>query len=147
MIVLDDMTGYLHSLSRIKEFTYELIVNPPVAAADTSKAMIDLSAVSLIKDWFAYRRAADPGMITSATALIRNLRIKEKFNDSKFKGEIGYARFGKAIVEPCTLAFTVNTVSIVAESNTWNMEVYKADGKEMILGKKGELVYYFTNGH
>lgn len=146
-IVLDDMSGYLHNMSRVKQFAYEVSVSPPVAVEDTSKAMIDLSATSLIKDWFAYRRAAGPGVINSATALIRNLRIKGKTSDNNFKGEIEYARFGKAIIEPCKLIVTGNMLSIVADGNTWNIEVYKADGKEMILGKTGDLVYYFKNGN
>ena len=145
MIVLDDNVGYEHSLSRTNLFAYEVSMSAAVADPDTVVKKIDLTAASLIKDWFAYKRDANPGVVKSETPLIRNLRIQEKVTDNSYKGEIEYARFGKAIVQPCTLTFTGNQVSIVAEGNTWNIEIYKVDGKEMIMGKKGELVYYFKN--
>lgn len=147
MIVLDDQAGYQHSMSRKDIFAYEISASPPVAAPDTTAKKIDISAASLIKDWFAYKRNASPGFVKAETPLIRNLRIKEKQTDTIYKGEIEFARNGKAFVQPCTLSFNGNMLTIAAEGNTWNVEVYKVDGEEMILGKKGELVYYFKNSN
>jgi hypothetical protein len=147
MIVLDDNVGYQHSMVRTNLFAYEINMSAPVADPDTAQQKIDLTATSLINDWFAYKRGANPGFVKSETPLIRNLRIREKLAENNYKGEIEYARYGKANVEPCTLSFTGNRVTIVAGGNTWNIEVYKVDGQEMILGKKGELVYYFKHGN
>ena len=144
-IVLDDLTGYQHNLSRTDRFAYESTNNPPAAVADIADNKVDFSASSLIKNWFAYRRAADPGSVKSGTALLRNLRIQEKLSDNRYKGEVEFARDGEAYVQPCTLTFTGKMLSIDTQGSAWNLQVYKADGNEMILGKKGELVYYFKH--
>ena len=144
-IVLDDMMGYQHTLNRTNRFAYEVINHPPGPLLDIADNKVDLSSSLLIKNWFAYRRAANPGSVKPETPLIRNLRIKEKSSDNTYKGEVEFARNGIAYVQPCTLVFADKTVSIETEGATWNIRVYKADGKEMILGKKGELVYYFKN--
>lgn len=145
VIVLDDMMGYQHRLSRTNRFAYEAVNAPPAALPDIANNKVDLSASSLMKNWFAYRRAANPGFAKPETPLLRNLRIKEKTSENNFKGEVEFARNGKAYVQPCTLTFTDNMLSIDTQGSAWKVQVYKADGKEMILGKKGELVYYFTN--
>ncbi len=147
MLVLDDLGGFQHSFSKKSQFAYEAETVQPKPVGDTAKAIIDLSPASLIKNWFAYKRNAAPDFVKPATALIRNLKILEKQSENNFKGEIEFAQFGKALVQTCTLVFNNNRVSVFTEGNTWNMEVLKADGKEMILGKKDELVYYFQNGN
>jgi hypothetical protein len=147
MLVLDDLSGFQHSFSRKNLFAYEVKTVQPKPAVDTAKAIIDLSSASLIKDWFAYKREAAPGFVKPGTAVIRILKIQEKQSDNNFNGEIEFAQSGKALIQACTLVFTNNMVSVFTEGNTWNIEVFKADGKEMIMGKKGELVYYFQNGN
>ena len=146
-IVLDDLTGFLRKMTRKNLFAYEITMSSPVVVTDTLKAMIDLTPASLIKNWFAYKREAPPGFIRSATPMIRNLNITDKLSDNMYKAQIEFAKFGKAYVQPCTLTFTGNMVSIITEDNAWNIEVYKADGQEMIMGKTGELVYYLKNSN
>lgn len=146
-IVLDDLTGFQHLFSKTNLFNYEVLEPLPVAVVDTAGAIIDLSSMVLIKDWFAYKRDATPGFVTSSTPVIRNLRIQKKVSESSYSGVIEYALFGKANVEACRLNFKNSMLLLTAPGNTWNIDVYKSDGKEMILGKKGELVYYFKNGN
>jgi hypothetical protein len=145
MLVLDDLLGFQHHFSKKALFAYEMKTVPPEPVVDTAKAIIYLSSASLIKDWFAYKREATPGFVKPPTALIRKLKIQEKQSENNYKGEIEFEQSGKAFVQTCTLVFSNNNVSIFTEGNTWTIEVFKADGKEMILGKKGELLYYFQN--
>jgi len=145
VIVLDDMTGYQHTFIRTSRFAYKAGTTPPSAAPDIVNNTVDLTPSSLIKNWFAYRRAANPGFVKPETPLLRNLRIKEKTSDNNYKAEVEFARNGMAYVQPCTLVFSDKTLAIDTEGAKWNVQVYKADGKEMILGTKGELVYYFMN--
>ena len=144
-IMLDDLTGSLRKLARTRQFAYEVITAPPVAIVDTTKDIIDLTPASLLKNWFAYRRSAAPGFLKPETPLIRKLKITEKLNDNNYKAEIEFGQSGQAYVQPCTLSFNENNITIVTENNNWNLEIYKSDGQEMIMGKKGELVYYFKN--
>ena len=73
--------------------------------------------------------------------------IREKQGENYFTGEVEFAQHGKAFIQTCTLVFANNMVTISAVVNTWHLEVFKADGKEMILGKKDGLVYYFQNSN
>lgn len=145
VIVLDDMIGYLHSMSRVNSFSYEAGNNPTIVGAAIPDNKIDLSPSSIIKNWFAYRRSANPGFANAGTPLLRNLRIQEKISADSYKAEVEFSRNGIAYVQPCTLLFAGKKLTINTEGSNWNVEVYKADGQELILGKIGELVYYFKN--
>ena len=142
-MVLDDNMGYAHSFVRKDIFEYEKAAPPPPPPLDAEKYTIDIAFLKT--NWYAYRRGANPGFVKSETPLIKKLNITEKTSDNTYKGQVEYARYGKAIVEAFTLTLNDNKVTIVAEGNTWNMELYKCDAKELVIGKKGELVYYFNN--
>ncbi len=147
IIVLDDLGGFQHRFNKTDLFAYEVKQDPPKPVTDRATAIIDLSGASLIKNWFAYKREAIPGFIKPETFMITKLNIKEKQGENYFAGEIEFAQYGKALVQTCTLVFTNNMVTISAAANTWHLEIFKADGKEMILGNKDGLVYYFQNGN
>jgi hypothetical protein len=142
-MVLDDNLGFVHTFGRTNQFAYELAGPPPPPPLDAQKETIDLSFLKT--NWYAYRRGANPGFVKSETPVIKKLNITEKTGDNTYKGQIEYARYGKAIVETFTLILDNNNVTIAAEGNTWNMELYNCTAKELIMGKKGELVYYFNN--
>ena len=142
-ITLDDMDGFLHNFIRKDIFAYEIAATAAATPADEETAVIDISPAALHKNWFAYRRGSNPGFIKSETPLIRNLLIKEKTADDIYKGDIEFSIRGLAETKPCTLNFKGNNLTITSEDKTWIGEIYKSDGKELIFGKKGELVYYF----
>ncbi len=142
-LVLDDYYGNVRKLEKKDIFWYETEKPVPVAEPDTVKNIIDISPVSLNKNWFVYRRGANPGFIKPETPLIRDLLIKEKTGENVYSGEIEFSVKGQAVTQPCTLTFDNYSLVISAIANTWNAEIYKADGKELVFGKKGELVYYF----
>jgi hypothetical protein len=144
-IVLDDLMGYHHELTKTKRFFYEATASTNSVPPISIDGKIDLSPSSIINNWFAYRRGAKPGAIKSGEALIRYLRIKENTDGNNYKGEIEFARNGEAFVQPCKITVTERSIYISTEGATWNMELYKADGREITAGKKGELVYYFKN--
>jgi hypothetical protein len=147
-MVLDDLRGFQHNFSKKDTFGYEIKqVPPPKPVADTVKPIIDLSAASLIKNWFVYKTDAIPGFAKPETALIRKLKILGKQSENNFKGEIEFVQFGKGKLQACTLVFAGNMLSIFAEGNSWDLDVFKADGSEMILGRIDKLVYYFQNGN
>ena len=142
-ITLDDMDGFLHRFIRKDTFSYEMVSTPLAPTAEETNALIDISPSTLNKNWFAYRRGSNPGFIKPETPLIRNLLIKEKATDDSYKGDIEFSIRGVAETKSCTLNFKGYNLTITSEDKTWNGEIYKCDGKELVFGKKGELVYYF----
>lgn len=144
-IVLDDLMGYQHVLNKTNQFYFETKPPVPNPTPEVIEGTIDLSSASLMKNWFAYRRGANPGFVRSETPLLRNLRIKEAISNNTYKGEVEFAVRGESFVQPCTIAVNDRNISISTTGASWNMELYKANGQEIIAGKKGELVYYFKN--
>lgn len=144
-ISLDDNMGVIHVFERKAMFAYEMEGPPPPPPLADEKYTIDLAYLKT--DWYAYRRGANPGFVKSETPVIKKLNLTEKTGDNTYKGEVQYARYGKAIVEPCTLTVNDGKIVLEAAGNTWNMELYKCDAKELVMGKKGELVYYFNNNN
>lgn len=142
-MVLDDNMGYLHKFIRTDLFAYEKDAGPPPPPLPDEKETVDLSFLKT--SWYAYRRGANPGVVKPETPLIKKLDIKEKTGDNSYTGQVEYARYGKAIVEACTLTLQGGKCTITATGNTWDTELYKCTAKELIIGKKGELVYYFNN--
>jgi len=142
-IVLDDMDGFVHSFIRKDVFNYELATPSAAGVLDQEKVVIEISSANLLKNWFVYRRGANPGFIKPETPVIKNLLIKEKTAENLYKGDIEFSIRGLAETKPCTLTFTGNNLTISSQSNTWIGEVYQLDEKQLVFGKKGELVYYF----
>ena len=142
-IVLDDMDGFVHSFIRKDIFSYELAVPSAAGVLDPEKIVIEITEANLIKNWFVYRRGANPGFIKSETPVIKGLVIKEKVSETVYMGDIEFSVRGVAVTKACVLTFKHYNLTITTEANSWTGDVYKADGQELIYGKKGELVYYF----
>jgi len=146
-MALDDENGYIHTFNRTDQFAYEKVVTAPEAVADTTAPIVDLTPASLVKNWYAYRRGANPGVINNQTPIIRELKITGGSNNT-YKGEIQFSQKGTAISKACTINIAEDkTATIVTDVTTWNIIFYKCDGQEMILGKKGDIVYYFKNNN
>lgn len=142
-MVLDDMDGFVHSFISKGVFNYELAVPSAAGVLEQEKVVIEISSANLLKNWFVYRRGANPGFIKHETPVIKNLLIKEKTAENLYKGDIEFSIRGMAETKPCTLTFTGNNLTISSQSNSWIGEVYQLDEKQLVFGKKGELVYYF----
>lgn len=119
----------------------------PVLNDSIPKYVIDLSAPTLIKEWFVFKAEAAPGFLKPETGKIRRLKITEQLGLYSYKGEIQNERFGKPNIQPCTITFNIDTnknvtVVIIAEGYTWNMDISKIEGKDMMMGNKKEILYY-----
>jgi hypothetical protein len=143
-MTLNDNMGNLRKFVKTDLFAYERAAAPPPGPLAAEKYTIDLAFLKT--NWYAYRRGANPGFVKSETPLIKKLNLIEKVSDNNYKGKVEYSRYGKAIVEDCTLMIGENNMlTLTSAGNTWNMELYKCDAKELVAGKKGEIVYYFNN--
>jgi hypothetical protein len=121
------------------------------ALVDTGTMVIDLRDTSLKHDWQVYKAEAVPGFIKTENAIIRKLNIQSSETILKYKGEVTFDMQGKRLTRPCTIAFNVDSqkkvwINIVdADGNIWTLELFKADGKEMIFGRYPEAIRYSLN--
>lgn len=136
-VVLDD-GEYLHTLVRKSNFWHETLpTNAVVPEKFTTPVSVNASALS--GKWKVYRRAAQPG--TTDKTLIRILNVQEIKNDNTATGEIMFYKTEKLETLPCTITLNGDKMQISTEKNTWNVNVYKADGKDLVFGD-ASLMYY-----
>lgn len=136
-VVLDD-GEYLHTLVRKKEFWHETLPKTTVAEEKFANP-ISVSASSLAGKWKIYRRAAQPGTVDKV--LIRILNVQDVKDANTATGEIMFYRSEKLETLPCTITLDGERMRITTEKNTWNVNVYKADGKDLVFGD-ASLMYY-----
>ncbi|HUS02781.1 MAG TPA: hypothetical protein VMY77_13680, partial [Chitinophagaceae bacterium] len=136
-VVLDD-GEYLHTLVRKKGFWYETLPTNAVVP-EKLNIPVSVSASALSGKWKVYRRAAQPG--TTDKVLIRILNVQNIKNDYTATGEIMFYKTEKLETVPCTITLDGTTMRISTDNNTWNVIVYKADGKDLVFGD-ASLIYY-----
>ena len=136
-VVLDD-GEYLHTLVRKKDFWYETLPTNAVVPEKLTTP-VSVNAAVLTGKWKVYRRDAKPGKETNRT-LIRILNITQAGNNNA-SGEITFYRTEKLETLPCTITLNGSRIVIAAANNTWDMNIYKADGKDLVFGD-GSIMYY-----
>lgn len=136
-VILDD-GEYLHTLVRKKDFWHETFPTSAVAP-EKLNSPVSVSASALSGKWKVYRRAAQPG--TTDKVLIRILNVKDIKNANTATGEVMFYRSEKLETLPATFILDGEKLHISTEKNTWNMNVYKADGKDLVFGD-ASLMYY-----
>lgn len=136
-VVLDD-GEYLHTLVRKKSFWHEM---QPTTAVMPERFIVTMpvKAAALAGRWKVYRRAAQPG--TTDKVLIRILNVQDIKNDNTATGEIMFYKTEKLETLPCTFTLDGERMHISTGKNTWSVNVYKADGKELVFGDEF-LMYY-----
>jgi hypothetical protein len=67
--------------------------------------------------------------------------VQEIKNDNTATGEIMFYKTEKLETLPATFVLEGERLKISTDNNTWNMTLYKADGKELIFGD-ASLMYY-----
>ena len=121
-------------------------INP--AVTDTGTSLIDLRPASLISNWSVYNAEAAAGFIKPETGILRGLNIIRESGNMKYDGKVSFDRFGKRLIQDCTMQFSGDLnkgswVFIETKDYNWNIEIFKADGKEMIMGKKSDGIRYY----
>jgi hypothetical protein len=136
-VILDD-GEFIHTLVRKKAFWYETLPSNEVKE-EKFTTPLNVSASALTGRWKVYRRAAQPG--SSDKVLIRILDVQRVQNENAATGEITFYKTEKLETLPCTITIEGSNVRISTEKNTWNVNVYKADGKDLVFGDLS-LLYY-----
>jgi hypothetical protein len=136
-VVLDD-GEFIHTLVRKKAFWYENLPSNEVKE-EKFTTPLNVSASALTGRWKVYRRAAQPG--SSDKVLIRILDIQSVKSENTATGEITFYKTEKLETLPCTITIEGRNVRITTEKNSRNVNVYKADGKDLVFGDQS-LLYY-----
>lgn len=140
-LVLDDQENYIHTFTKTESFTYESYGKTAVKP-DVYTTPVSIKSTDILGKWSVYRRQAKPGAIHPPTNIIRYLFIRDKVDDITANGEITFYVDEKSQAMSCTVKINNDAILITAGSNTWNLSVYKADGKEFIFGDPEVLLYY-----
>lgn len=137
-VVLDD-GEYLHTLVRKKDFWYETLPTNYVAP-EKFIIPVSVNASALAGKWKVYRRDAKPGT-ENHRILMRILNITGIKDEHTATGELTFYQSEKLETLPCTISLSEERMRIATAKDSWTMNVYKADGKDLIFGNGG-LMYY-----
>lgn len=140
-LVLDDQEYLIHTFKKTNEFWYETLGKLSVKQ-NVYKDPVAFTIADITGKWGVYKREAKPGAIHPPTNIIRYLKITEKTGESTAKGEITFYQSEQSKVLPCIIKTTNAGIEIMAGELSWNLFVYKADGKEFIFGDTDVMVYF-----
>jgi len=137
-LVLDD-GEYLHTLVRKKEFWHETL---PTNYVEPEKftTPVSVNTSALLGKWKVYRRDAKPGSENNRI-LMRILNVTDIKDEHTATGELTFYQTEKLETLPCTITLNGERIHIATSKDSWNMNVYKADGKDLVFGDAG-LMYY-----
>ena len=137
-VILDD-GEYVHRLVRKNNFWYETLPTNYVAPERfTDPITVNISA--LVGKWKVYRRDARPGY-ENKRILIRILNVIQPMDNNTATGELTFYQKEKFETLPCTLNLSMGKMHITTAQDSWTVNVYKADGKDLVFGEPS-LMYY-----
>ena len=141
VMVLDNQEYFLHTFKKTNQFWYETFGKLSVKP-DVYKDPVSVKISDVMGKWGVYKRQAKPGAIKPPANIIRYLKITEKTGKNSAKGEITFYQSEQSKVLPCTIKTTSTGIDITAGEFNWSLFTYKADGKELIFGDIGVMVYF-----
>ena len=136
--VLDD-GQYIHTLVRKKEFWYETLPTNEVVP-EKFTVPVSVNPSSLVGKWKVYRREAEPGD-KNGKVLISILNITTTTGNNDAKGEVTLYRDERLVTVPCNISLNGGRMHITTEKHSWDVNVYKADGNNLVFGDPS-LMYY-----
>jgi large exoprotein involved in heme utilization and adhesion len=140
-LVLDDPDKIRHTFKKTNQFWHETLGKKPVQHESFGNPVTPTIA-GITGNWSVYRRQSKPGAVTANTMLIKRLKISTATSDQTASGEITCYSNEKSETLPCTVTINGSNMIIEAGNYNWRFPVYKADGKELVFGDMGKLVYY-----
>ncbi|MBL0057136.1 MAG: hypothetical protein IPP31_13345 [Chitinophagaceae bacterium] len=142
-------TGDSLIFGREKEIMYyfKKQVAATTPAVDPGNNMIDLRPESVKHNWSGFNPEAAPGFIKPEMGILRELNLRESAGNMKYKGTVLFDRLNKRQRQDCTIEFsgdakTSPRIKIITEGYSWDIELFKADGKELIMGRKTDGIRY-----
>lgn len=140
-VLLDEQESVLHTFNKTLQFAYETLGNLFVTQDVYSKPIV-VNLPAILGKWSVYRRQAKPGVINPGMKIIYQLHIIQKINDTTATGQIIFYQADKSESIPCLLTLNNAEIEVIAGSYKWSLQVYKADGKELVFGNIADILYY-----
>ena len=136
--VLDDRDKYIHTLTKVKRFWYETL---PTKAITPEKftSPISIRASDLIGNWMVYRRDADPG-VAHDEYLLKAINMT-RVDGNTSSGSITFFHADRTDSLKGTITVSAEKIHIATDKYSWQFNVYKATGSELVFGNS-TLMYY-----
>ena len=122
-----------------KIFYYETLGNIIISKENLSNP-VSVNLKNVIGKWDVYRTQATPG-VAEDSAIIKHVNFLNNENGI-ITGEITYSKGGITETLPVKAIFYKGVLKMNTSAHSWDLFTYKADGKEIVFGKQGGLVYF-----
>lgn len=131
---------FIRNLQKRKIFYSETLGKIIIPKENLSDS-VSINVKKTIGKWSIYRTQAAPGAAEDS-AIIKGIHFTQLNEDGSVSGEVHFTKADKNVTLPFNAIFDKGTLQINTLSHTWNLNTYKADGKELVFGKHGGLVYF-----
>lgn len=131
---------YLREFAKRKHFYYENMGKIILPAENISQP-IAVDGKKLLGKWYVYRTQSSPGEAQDS-AVIKNINVLKPHSSTSATGEITYTKNAVTKTLPFEASMNKGVITLLTSDQTWQLNAYKADGKEFIFGNQGGLVYF-----
>ncbi|MEO6584131.1 MAG: hypothetical protein ABIO05_07390 [Ferruginibacter sp.] len=136
-LVINDGT-YIRVLQRKKSFYYESLGKIIISRDNLSIPVIP-ETKKLQGKWYVYRTQATPGAAADS-AIIKNIVFNK--NKTSLSGQVTFNKDGLPQAQPFSATINKSQLLISTTMHIWDVQIFKADGKELVFGNEGGLVYF-----
>lgn len=134
------MMGIRKENAKTRQFYYETVGKDSIFA-ERFEEPVNIDIKILPGKWMVYRRQAKPGDVSDEN-LIKSIQINQVNNNTdSIKGEVVIYNADVTLALPATFIFNKGSMKIITERITWDLNTYKANGKEFVFGNK-QLLYF-----
>lgn len=139
LLVIND-GEYLREFTRRKNFYYESMGKIILPAENISQP-VSVDGRKLLGKWYIYRTQASPGEAQDS-AVIKTINITQPQSNTTATGEITFTKNAVTKTLPFEASMNKGVITLTTSEQIWQLNAYKADGKEFIFGNQGGLVYF-----
>jgi hypothetical protein len=130
---------FIRRMQKTSRFYYEILGKDSIPV-ERFENPITADIKNLPGKWVIYRRQADPGKVLDEN-LFKSIQLNDFQAGEAIKGEVVIYNADITLSMPATYTINNGTMKIITDRKTWEFNIYKADGKELVFGNR-DLMYY-----
>lgn len=123
-----------------KNLFYHETLGKIIVPKDDLSVPVTVDMNKIMGKWVVYRTQAVPGAADDS-AIIKYITFSSE-NKGILSGEVTYSKANKTESHPFTANPGKGSLMILTNGHTWDLKTYKANGKELVFGKQGGLIYF-----
>jgi hypothetical protein len=132
---------FVRTLEKRDQYAYESYGKNGISI-DSMNTPISFDPKNITGKWYVYRRQANAGAVAGDAFVIKSLEIFNSDRQGSATGKVAFYQGGQTTAEDCKIVYNTTGILVITDTHTWDFNLYKADGKDLVIGEKDQLLYY-----